>query len=205
MLSLRHLTLRYGTHTVFEDLSLHVRRGEMLCVCGESGCGKSSLLRAVLGFTPAEGEIVVDGQPMDALHVDAIRRLTAYVPQELALPCDTVREMVNMPFDLRANRGSVRPEQQLLDDWTSLGLDARLMEKRVGELSGGQRQRIMLSVAGCLGKSLLIADEPTSALDEDSARLVLNYFQRLATERNMAVLVASHSPLFRALPNTIVL
>ena len=203
MLTVRHLSLNYGTHTVFSDLNFTVGRGDVLCVYGRSGCGKTSLLRAILGFVEAEGDIVVDGMTLSPDHVEDIRRQTAYVPQELALPSETVREAVMMPFLLRANRRVAFSESQLLNDWTLLGLDASLLDKRMNEISGGQRQRVMLSAAGLLGKPLLLVDEPTSALDEDRAALVLDYFHLLAKTRGMAVIVVSHSPLFQQLPHTL--
>ena len=203
MLKVSHLSLKYGTHTVFSDISFSVGKGEIMCVYGCSGCGKTSLLRAILGFVETEGVIVVDGLSLCPEHVEEIRRRTAYVPQELALPSESVREAVMTPFLLRANRRVPFSESKLLDDWALLGLEGSLLDKRANEISGGQRQRVMLSAAGLLGKSLLLVDEPTSALDEDHANLVLHYFRMLAETRGMAIIVVSHSPLFQQLPHTL--
>ncbi len=205
VLEVRQLGVAYGSQRVLTDVSFRLERGEVMCVGGESGSGKSSLLKALLGFVDFEGEIRVLGLPLSEQTVDEVRRSVAYVPQELALPSETVREMVWMPFTLRANRQSTPDEAALLDEWTRLRLDASLLDKRVGEVSGGQRQRIMLAVAGLLGKPLLLVDEPTSALDEDTSRLVLDYFRLLAEERAMTVLVVSHSPLFHGIDKVLML
>ncbi|MBO5024607.1 MAG: ATP-binding cassette domain-containing protein [Bacteroidaceae bacterium] len=198
MLRIRNLSLSYGAQNVFRDVTFDVHRGEIVCVCGESGCGKSSMLKSVLGFVDAEGDIQVDGIRLAETTVDEVRRCIAYIPQELSLPYETVEEMVRSPFALHTNRHIVFSEEKLMSDWRMLGLSGDLMSKRATEISGGQRQRIMLSVAGLLGKRLLLADEPTSALDEDSTLLVLDYFKMLAKERGIAVLLVSHSPIIMA-------
>lgn len=196
MLTIRNLSIKYDDMVVLHDVSLSVSVGEIVCVCGESGCGKTSLLNAVMGFADSEGEIIVDGMQMNGQTIGQIRRRIAYVPQELALPHETVREMVRMPFMLKANRHVAFSEQTLLEDWKLLNLSPTLLEKKVVEISGGQRQRIMLSVAGLLGKPLMLVDEPTSALDVDSALMVLDYFKMLAESRGMAILAVSHHKEF---------
>lgn len=196
MLKIENLLLTYGTLPVFSGMSLEVDRGEIVCLCGESGSGKSSMLKSIQGFVDAEGTIEVDGKVLDVNTVDAIRQKIAYVPQDISLPYDTVEQMVMSLFELRLNRNIRFSKEMMLADWSQLGLDSSLWDKRINEISGGQRQRIMLSVAGLTGKCLLLADEPTSALDSESALLVANYFRMLARERNMAILVVSHSETF---------
>jgi polar amino acid transport system ATP-binding protein/putative ABC transport system ATP-binding protein len=154
------------------------------------------MLKSIQGFVDAEGTIEVDGKVLDVNTVDAIRQKIAYVPQDISLPYDTVEQMVMSLFELRLNRNIRFSKEMMLADWSQLGLDSSLWDKRINEISGGQRQRIMLSVAGLTGKCLLLADEPTSALDSESALLVANYFRMLARERNMAILVVSHSETF---------
>ncbi len=196
MLNITDLSLGYAGREVFSGISLRVERGEVVCLCGESGCGKSSLLKAVLGFVPSDGRVEIDGMILGEDTVSDIRRLTAYVPQEVALPYETVAEMVESPFLLRANRSVEFSKTRLFADWRVLGLNESLFDKRVVEISGGERQRMMLSMAGLLGKPLLVADEPTSALDADSVLKVSDYFRMLAEERQMAILVVSHSERF---------
>jgi polar amino acid transport system ATP-binding protein/putative ABC transport system ATP-binding protein len=205
MLRINHLSLGYDGRTVLRDVNVHVRRGEVKCVGGESGSGKSSLIRAVMGFADCEGEILVDGIRLSAATVGQIRQRIAYVPQELALPHETVAEMVWMPFRFRANRHVAPSRERLLAEWERLGLDASLLEKRTTEISGGQRQRMMVAVAGLLEKPLIVADEPTSALDADSALLLRDYLLGLAAERGVAVCVVSHAPQFLSLPGTLIL
>jgi ABC-type multidrug transport system ATPase subunit len=196
MLKTVNISLSYDSQKIFSNISLNISKGEIVCLCGESGCGKSSLLKAIQGFAESTGLIEVDGDILDENTVDTIRQKTAYVPQDLSLPYDTVEQMVMSLFELRVNRNIKFSKDSIFADWALLGLDNSLWNKQVNEISGGQRQRIMLTIAGLTGKQLLLADEPTSALDSESALLVAKYFRMLAKERNMAILAVSHSEVF---------
>lgn len=196
MLKIDSLSLSYGTQEVFRNLTLEINQGEMVCLCGESGCGKSSLLKAILGFVDTKGRIEIDSTHLNNNTVDIVRRKTAYIPQDLSIPYDTVEQMATSLFELRANRNTRFSTERLFADWATLGIDHTLWQKQANEISGGQRQRIMLSVAGLSGKPLLLADEPTSALDADSAQIVAKYFRMLTQERNMTILAVSHSEQF---------
>lgn len=196
MLKTVNISLSYDSQKIFSNISLNISKGEIVCLCGESGCGKSSLLKAIQGFAESTGLIEVDGDILDENTVDTIRQKTAYVPQDLSLPYDTVEQMVMSLFELRVNRNIKFSKDSIFADWALLGLDNSLWNKQVNEISGGQRQRIMLTIAGLTGKQLLLADEPTSALDSESALFVAKYFRMLAKERNMAILAVSHSEVF---------
>ena len=193
MLKIERAALRLGGRLLFRDLDMDVAAGQWVCVTGESGCGKTSLLRAVLGFLPLEsGRVSVCGEDLSLHTVERIRRRTAYVPQELFLPADTVEEMLRIPFDLRANRRTGLSLESLFRIWEALGLGRDLYHRKVGQLSGGQRQRIILSMAALLGKRLLLADEPTSALDEESVGKVAGLLRGM-TAGGAAVVSVSHN------------
>ena len=192
MLKIESAALRLGGRLLFRDFSLEVRAGEWVCVTGESGCGKTSLLRAALGFLPLEaGRVSVGGEELTEHTVERIRKRTAYVPQELFLPAESVDEMLHLPFHLKANRGGDFSEEKLFRFWTLLGLERDLLHRKVVQLSGGQRQRIILSMAAMLGKRLLLADEPTSALDPEMVGEVLELMKQLARE-GMTMVVVTH-------------
>lgn len=198
MLRIEHATLNLGGKTLLRDFNLHVGAGEMVCLTGESGCGKTSLLKSVLGFiTLDEGSVTVNGWRMGLKTVAQIRQFTAYVPQELSLPHETVKEMVRMPFDLKANKHIAFSRKQMWHYWDMLGLSHDLYESKTSYLSGGQRQRILLSVCALLGRKLIMADEPTSALDADSMKRVVAFFRELASE-GAAILSVSHDRDFMA-------
>lgn len=216
MLYLHSATLAFGDRQLFHDLDLHVSRGQLVGVTGESGCGKTSLLRAILGFIPLTlGSIEVAGLPLDVHHVNEIRRLTAYVPQELQPAVEIGRDLIGLTHDLEANRHSAHSRvshaaavpvesssgRLTLDSGNSnsllsaLGLDASLLELSASKLSGGQRQRLLLAAALSLPKPLLLLDEPSSALDEDSTQRVGHAMQHACHDDGRSAFVVSHDPV----------
>ena len=196
MLHINNACIAFGTEVLFSGFEMKLEKGETACIVGQSGCGKTSLLNAVMGFVPLyEGTIKVGGTLLDKSTNDLVRRQIAWIPQELALPFEWVKEMVSLPFELKVNRSVPFSEERLFMCFDELGLEHELYFKRVNEVSGGQRQRIMLAVAALLNKPLIVIDEPTSALDTGSTDKVLAFFRRQA-EKGAAVLAVSHDKDF---------
>lgn len=196
MLHINNACIAFGTEVLFSGFEMKLEKGETACIVGQSGCGKTSLLNAVMGFVPLyEGTIKVGGTLLDKSTIDLVRRQIAWIPQELALPFEWVKEMVSLQFELKVNRSVPFSEERLFMCFDELGLEHELYFKRVNEVSGGQRQRIMLAVAALLNKPLIVIDEPTSALDTGSTDKVLAFFRRQA-EKGAAVLAVSHDKDF---------
>ena len=196
MLHINNACIAFGTEVLFSGFEMKLEKGETACIVGQSGCGKTSLLNAVMGFVPLyEGTIKVGGTLLDKSTIDLVRRQIAWIPQELALPLEWVKEMVSLPFELKVNRSVPFSEERLFMCFDELGLEHELYFKRVNEVSGGQRQSIMLAVAALLNKPLIVIDEPTSALDTGSTDKVLAFFRRQA-EKGAAVLAVSHDKDF---------
>ena len=196
MLHIENICIAFGTEVLVSGFNMKLERGETACIVGQSGCGKTSLLNAIMGFVPLkEGIIRIGGMVLDKSTIDTVRRQIAWIPQELALPFEWVKEMVVLPFGLKVNRSVPFSEERLFACFDELGLEHELYTKRVNEVSGGQRQRIMLAVAAMLNKPLIIIDEPTSSLDADSTGRVLSFFRRQA-EKGTAVLAVSHDKDF---------
>ena len=196
MLHINNACIAFGTEVLFSGFEMKLEKGETACIVGQSGCGKTSLLNAVMGFVPLyEGTIKVGGTLLDKSTIDLVRRQIAWIPQELALPFEWVKEMVSLPFELKVNRSVPFSEERLFMCFDELGLEHELYFKRVNEVSGGQRQRIMLAVAALLNKPLIVIDEPTSALDTGSTDKVLAFFRRQA-KKGAAVLAVSHDKDF---------
>lgn len=198
MLHIKNACIEYGEQILFKGFNLNLPKGEIACITGSSGCGKTSLLNALLGFTPLkEGSILLNNILLTKDTIDTIRKQTAWIPQELTLPMEWVKDMVQLPFTLKSNRGIGFSERVLFSYFDKLGVSAGLYNKRVCEISGGQRQRIMIAVAALMNKPLLIIDEPTSALDPGSTDLVLEFLLH-QIEKGSAVLAVSHDRSFIA-------
>lgn len=198
MLKIENACIAYGNNTLFSGFNLHLGSGEIASISGPSGCGKTSLLNAVLGFYPLkEGHIYVNGTVLEKGNIDVIRKQIAWIPQELALPLEWVRDMVQLPFGLKANRNTPFSEAKLFACFQELGLNEKLYYKRVNEISGGQRQRMMIAVASMIEKPLIVVDEPTSALDSGCTEKVLSFFRR-QTQKGGSILAVSHDDGFSA-------
>ncbi|MGP1536723.1 ABC transporter ATP-binding protein [Bacteroides heparinolyticus] len=196
MLQIENAGIAYGNNVLFSGFNLLLNKGEIVSISGPSGCGKTSLLNAILGFVPLkEGRIILNGILLNKESVDKVRKQIAWIPQELALPLEWVRDMVQLPFGLKANRSTPFSESRLFACFEDLGLERELYDKRVNEISGGQRQRMMIAVASMIGKPLIIVDEPTSALDSGSSEKVISFFRKQA-EKGSAVLTVSHDKRF---------
>lgn len=196
MLKIENACIAYGNDVLFSGFNLQLNRGQIISISGPSGCGKTSLLNAILGFTPLkEGSITFNNILLEKGSIDLIRKQIAWIPQELALPLEWVKDMVQLPFSLKANRNTPFSESKLFSCFEDLGLEQELYYKRVNEISGGQRQRMMIAVASIINKPLIIVDEPTSALDSTSAGKVLDFFHR-QLEKGSAILAVSHDKGF---------
>ena len=196
MLQIENACIAFGEEVLFSNFNMHLNKGEIACIAGQSGRGKTSLLNAIMGFVPLrEGSIYVNSIKLEKSTIDTIRRQIAWIPQELALPSEWITEMIQLPFSLKANRNYTFSEEKLFACFDQLGLEKEIYLKRVGEVSGGQRQRIMIAVAALLQKPLIIVDEPTSALDSGSTGKVLDFF-RQQTQKGIAILTVSHDKEF---------
>ena len=184
MLHINNACIAFGTEVLFSGFEMKLEKGETACIVGQSGCGKTSLLNAVMGFVPLyEGTIKVGGTLLDKSTIDLVRRQIAWIPQELALPFEWVKEMVSLPFELKVNRSVPFSEERLFMCFDELGLEHELYFKRVNEVSGGQRQRVSIARAILKNPPILILDEATSALDTESERLVQDALERLMKSR----------------------
>jgi len=182
-----------------DGVSFTVLKGETLGIVGESGCGKSTLARLLLHLlVPDRGELVFDGDPVNAPHgiaVDALRRQVQMVFQDSHAslnPRMPVRDSVAFgPFV----RGTAKPAARVIarDMLKKVGLDPDLFGPRYPhELSGGQKQRVNIARALATGPRMVILDEPVSALDKSIEAQVLNLLRALKRQFNLTYLFISH-------------
>lgn len=198
ILHIQRASIAYGEKTLFSDLDLELYPGNMYCIVGDSGQGKTSLLKSILGFIPLKkGSICVQGVQLNKANILQTRRCSSWIPQELYLPEEWVKDMIAVPFKLQENRHLEFSDTRLKDYFDALGLDHDILNRRVTEISGGQRQRLMIAVTAMLDKPLMIIDEPTSALDPHAISLVIRFLKDL-NRKGVAVLAVSHDRIFAA-------
>lgn len=184
----------YDGKPLISGFSLHIVRGEKVVLYGASGSGKSTLLHSLLGFVrPESGTISVGGEVLSAETVAHIRSLTSWLPQDISLPAETVRELIYTPFEYKANRERRPSEGEIMGTFDKLGLERELIEKRADEISGGQRQRILLCATTLLRRPILLLDEPTAALDHESVERTIEYLRAL---EGVTMVAVSHDATF---------
>src|SRR6516165_4098154 len=161
------VTKRFGKLTALDDVSLLVRRGELMTLLGPSGCGKTTLLNLVGGFLmPDSGEIAIDGQRMT--DVPAYRREIGIMFQNYAL-FPHMNVAANVGYGLRMRRVAKAEIARRVADALALIKLAGLEDRRPRQLSGGQQQRVALARALVIRPKVLLLDEPFSALDQSEA------------------------------------
>jgi general L-amino acid transport system ATP-binding protein len=192
--AIRNLDKWYGTYHALRNVTLSVKPGERIVICGPSGSGKSTLIRCVNHLEEhQQGEIVVNGVTLnDSLkNIDAIRRDVGMVFQHFNLfPHLTVLENCALPQIL--SRGT--PRKLAEDRGMELLERVRIPEQALkypGQLSGGQQQRVAIARALCMAPKIMLFDEPTSALDPEMVKEVLETMVALA-EDGMTMIVVTH-------------
>ncbi len=196
------LTKVYGSGNTevvaMRDVSLAVRRGEVVALLGPSGSGKSTFLTAVgLINPPTSGQILINGQlvmdgPRAVVDPTAFRRRhIGYIFQKSNLiPFLSGRENVQVALELAGWR-SGKARQRALELLDYLGVADRA-DNMPAALSGGQQQRVAVARALANQPSIILADEPTAALDRSRGRQVMELFAKVAHEQNAGVIVVTH-------------
>jgi oligopeptide/dipeptide ABC transporter ATP-binding protein len=208
-LSVEHLDLVYRTEAgplhALRDVSLDVAPGEIVGIVGESGCGKSSLIQAILRLMPANarierGRIALDGVDLLKLDPEAMRRLRGdrlsvvfQDPMTALNPVLTIgRQMTDIQY--RRNEGQRAKRARAVEMLRRVRLPdpERRLDQYPHEFSGGMRQRIAIAMALMAEPALLIADEPTTALDATLELTTIALLKQLQRELGCAILFVSH-------------
>lgn len=189
-LELTHLSKAFGPQRAIDDLSLGVEKGEVLCLLGASGCGKTTTLRMVGGFlAPDTGRVLIDGQDVTGLSPEV--RPTSTVFQSYALfPHLSVRE--NVAYGLRfagVSRAEARERAQRMIEAVGLSEHA---DSGVQEISGGQRQRVALARSLVLGPKVLLLDEPFSNLDANLRVRMREEVRQIQREFGVTTVFVTH-------------
>ena len=189
MITVEHLTRRFGAHTAIEDLNFHLDAGEVVGFLGPNGAGKTTTMRILTGYLPASsGSVRIAG--LDVLRDSlSVRRQLGYLPESVPLYRELrVREMLT--FQARLHGMSSRESRPRIRQVLERVRIAEREESLVGSLSRGQRQRVGLAVALLPRPKVLILDEPTSGLDPLQRLEMRALLRELAREHT--VLLSSH-------------
>jgi peptide/nickel transport system ATP-binding protein len=209
LLEVSHLHVRLQTHRgpadAVRDVSFSLEAGETAGLVGESGCGKSITVMALMGLLPEnaeltgsirfEGEELIGKSDRELCRIRGDRIGMIFQEPMTALnPVHSIGRQVAEPLRLHRgmSAGAARREAIALLDRVGIPDAARRIDAYPHQFSGGQRQRITIAMALACGPDLLIADEPTTALDVTIQRQILDLISELVAERGMALLLISH-------------
>ncbi len=194
LIEVEHLAKSFGDNEVLKDISLTVRKGEVISILGPSGCGKSTFIRTLVGLEKADGgEIHLDGENILAPGVDInrVRQRIGMVFQSFNLfPHMTVKQNIMLApvkLGLMTEAEASAKADELL---ARIGLSDKA-DQHPSRLSGGQQQRIAIIRALAMNPEVMLFDEPTSALDPEMVGEVLSLIRTLA-DSGMTMLIVTH-------------
>jgi simple sugar transport system ATP-binding protein len=201
MIEARGVSKFFGGVIALQDISMKVEDGQVMCLLGDNGAGKSSLIKVLSGvYQPDEGELLLDGEPANISSPrDALAAGIGTVYQDLAtIPLMSVSRNFFLGKEPTRAIGPVKvfdateADRVAREEMMRIGIDIRDPSQPVGTLSGGERQSLAIARAVYFGAKVLILDEPTSALGVKEAGTVLRYIVQ-ARERGLAVIFISHN------------
>jgi phospholipid/cholesterol/gamma-HCH transport system ATP-binding protein len=196
LVELKHVSKRFGTLVVLDDISLSVAPGESLVVIGASGTGKSVMIKHMVGLLrPDTGEVWFDGQRIDNVpekQIMKIRQRVGFLFQMGAL-FDSLNVGDNIAFPIREHTRKSREEvaQIVANRLAMVGLPG-IEKKMPGELSGGQKKRVALARAIALEPELILYDEPTTGLDPIRSDVINELILKLHKELGSASVTVTH-------------
>ena len=189
-----------GVLHAVDDVSFTLEKGKILGVVGESGCGKSTMGRAILRLhEPTSGEVLFEGKDITKISTEEMRKLRSEMqiifqdPFASLNPRKTVSEIIGEPLRLhKIYKSAAERQKHVLELMEVVGLAERLVNTYPHELDGGRRQRIGIARALALNPKFIVCDEPVSALDVSIQAQILNLLKRLKKERGLTYMFITH-------------
>jgi simple sugar transport system ATP-binding protein len=200
VLRVEHLAKRFGPVTALRDVSLHLKKGEVLGLLGDNGAGKSTLVKTICGFQKQDsGQMWLHGQPYEPKSVEQARALGVdVVYQDLAL-IDELSVYQNMflcreeriPRLPILDRGRMKRETRTA--LNEIGINLPRLDVPVARLSGGQRQAIAVARGVYANADILLLDEPLAAMGAKEGAMILDLIARLKSEGNLSMIMILHN------------
>lgn len=195
-LSVQGLSFGYGKDLIFEHLNLEVEKGQIFCLMGPNGCGKTTLQHCILNFLkPRSGKILLDGKAVDSCRPRELAEKMAYVPQNhtrsFAYPAVDVVSMGSLRRHKILSAAGESERKLALYIMEQLHI-AHLAERGYTSLSGGELQMVLIARALCQKSEMIILDEPTAHLDIGKSQDVLACICALSREHGKTILLAAH-------------
>ncbi len=184
MIQCQNISLAFKEKVLFEDFNFQVNENEFVTISGESGRGKSTLLKMLQGYvSPDKGMVMILGATLNEKNITDIRQFITWIPQNINLPVNSGKELAEL-MDISDKEDEIHQYLHML------GLDAGYYDQDFQKISGGQKQRIIVAICLSMNKPIILMDEPTASLDESSIRKLLKTIQSL---KGKTIISASHN------------
>ncbi|MCG8450326.1 MAG: ATP-binding cassette domain-containing protein [Pirellulales bacterium] len=197
IIDVHDLQVGFGRQEVLRGISLSVPRGQSLAIIGESGCGKTVLLKTIIGLIkPQRGHVEFDGQRVDRLSEQELahqRTRFGFVFQNAALfDSMTIEENILFPLQQHRNQRRASHQQEMLALLAEVGLPQSVLRKHPAELSGGMRKRVGLARALVMQPEVLLYDEPTTGLDPIVSDVINELMMRTRDTHDVTSIIVTH-------------
>ena len=193
IIEFRKVSKAYKNNMILKDISFNIEKGKFTVLIGESGCGKTTLLKMINKLiVPTKGDIFIDGKDIKEIDDIKLRRSMGYVIQQTGLfPHMTVRENITIiPKILKVDENKINKDS--LEMMNMIGLDESLLDRYPSELSGGQGQRIGIARAFITNPNIILMDEPFSALDPMSRVALQDELLKLQEKLHKTIVFVTH-------------
>ena len=185
-------------NAVLNGVSLEINKGDLLLLLGNNGCGKTTLIKAIVGLLkPKSGAIEIDGIDLLSLSIHKRSKYISYVSQKVNLLEDIkIIDYLLCGFANEIKFYSKPSKEQIekAKEYASRLNISHLLDKSIDEISGGERQIVSICCALLQDSEVLILDEPTSALDLKNQNMVLSLLKDIAQKENKTMILSSHNP-----------
>ena len=197
LVELRSVDVAFGRNPVLREIDLAIPRGQTLAIIGESGCGKTVILKTIIGLVrPSRGEVLFDGKDLAHLseqELTAERIRFGFVFQGAALfDSMTVGQNVAFPLREHTRNSDQQMQEAVLSRLAEVGLPESIVSKKPAELSGGMRKRVGLARALALSPELMLYDEPTTGLDPIMSDVINELILRTRGQYPVTSVVVTH-------------
>ena len=197
LIALRSLSMQFRYQAVLRDIDLTIRRGQTACIIGESGCGKTVMLKLIIGLLqPTRGQVIFDGRDiatLDGKELVKMRLRFGFLFQMAAL-FDSLTVFDNVAFGLREHHYCSEDEIRRIvsERLKEVGLPDEIEPKKPAELSGGQRKRVGLARALAISPEVMLYDEPTTGLDPIMSDVINELILQTQRSKKTTGVVVTH-------------